>query len=92
MPEDKASRVTRFHRNTLRAVADIVGATGVSSPAELKPHHFNMRLNSGETVTGDKAYPELPMGCLVENTCEDEEFARRWVSASADNFARPDLR
>lgn len=88
VPEDKTARVIRFHKNTLRAVADIVGAAGLSSPDDLKPHHFNMRLNSGETVTGDKAYPELPMGCLINNTCTNDEYSRRWAAASADQFSQ----
>ncbi|WP_425405081.1 FMN-binding glutamate synthase family protein [Hwanghaeella sp.] len=92
VPADKALRVARFHRNTLRAVADIVGAAGLRKPAELKPHHFNMRLNSGETVTGDKAYPELPIGCLVDDTCKNDEYSRRWTAASADTFNREDGR
>lgn len=86
-PVEKADRVARFHANTLRAVADIIGAAGLEAPAELQPRHFNIRQNSGETVTGDIAYKELPAGCLIAATCPDENYTRRWAVASAESFS-----
>ena len=88
-PRDKATRVYHFHRNTLRAVADIVGAAGLTDPAELRPRHFNVRLTTGEAVTGDVAFPELPPGCLMDGRCEDDAYVRRWELAAADSFAAP---
>ena len=36
---DKSRRVSNFHKNTLKALAEIVGCAGLSHPTELKPHH-----------------------------------------------------
>ena len=88
--DDKSRRVANFHRNTLKAVADMVGAAGLERPADLRPQHFNVRQNSGETVTGDIALPELPEGCLVDGACEDNAYASRWRRARADSFALVD--
>ncbi len=90
VPEEKAERVARFHRNTLRAVADMVAAAGLAHPVDFQPKHFNIRLKSGETVGGDVAFPELPLSCLVEDTCEDPHYATRWARARAESFAPVD--
>lgn len=87
VPKDKAERVARFHANTLRAVADMVGAAGLESPAQLAPKHFNIRLKSGETVSGDVAFPEIPVGSLVDGSLEDDLYAPRWARARAESFA-----
>ncbi len=83
--DDKSHRVFRFHQNTLRAVADMVGAAGLNDPAELHPKHFNVRQNSGETVAGDIAYPEWPVGGLIDGTCDAEQLTR-WSKARAETF------
>ena len=83
--DDKSQRVARFHANTLRAVADMVGAAGLDNPAQLHPKHFNVRQNSGETVAGDVAYPEWPVGGLLDGTCDPEQMVR-WSKARADTF------
>lgn len=84
---DKAVRVARFHENTLKAVRDMVGAAGLLHPDELAPMHFNVRQNDGGTVTGDVAYPQLPVGSLIDGTCEDPDYALRWTRARAQSFA-----
>ena len=83
---DKSQRVFRFHENPLRAVADMVGAAGLDRPEELHPKHFQVRQKSGETVSGDVAYPEWPIGCLVDGTCEEPATIQRWSRARADSF------
>ena len=40
---DKAPRVANFHRNTLRALAELLGAAGLNHPNELKPWHLQIR-------------------------------------------------
>ena len=88
--EDKAERVARFHENTLKAVRDMVGAAGLTDPQQLAPMHFNVRQKDGAVVTGDVAYPELPVGSLLRGDCDDAGYADRWARARADSFARVD--
>ncbi|MBP5857985.1 FMN-binding glutamate synthase family protein [Marivibrio halodurans] len=90
VPADKSVRVTRFHANTLRAVADMVGAAGLRAPIDLEPRHFNIRLKSGETVSGDVAFPEIPVGCLNDPDHFDEVYSHRWARARAESFAPVD--
>lgn len=85
--EDKCQRVARFHGNTLRALADMVGAAGLSHPRELRPRHFNSRGAGNEVITGDVAYPELGNGSLLDGTCTDEIYASRWMIAKSESFS-----
>jgi glutamate synthase domain-containing protein 2 len=85
---DKHVRVANFHRNTMQALSHMIGAAGLEDPQELRPYHFNFRQKSGETLTGDLAYPELEEGCLAENRCMDPAYAHRWNRARAESFVR----
>jgi len=87
---DKAERVANFHRNTLRALADMIGAAGLDDPHQLKPHHFNIRRSDGRIATGDMAFPEIAIGGLVDGSCDDPDYAERWNRARAESFAPPE--
>lgn len=84
---DKSVRVANFHRNTLRAVADLIGAAGLERPGQLRPHHFNQRAADGNILTGAQAWPELPEGALLDGSCADPAYAGPWRRARADSFA-----
>ncbi len=87
--DDKSHSVARFHENTLRAVADMIGAAGLDDPAKLHPKHLNIRQKSGDTVAGDVAYPEWPVGCLLDGSAPAEQLAR-WSKARAETFREVD--
>jgi glutamate synthase domain-containing protein 2 len=82
---DKAPRVASYHRNTLGAIAQVVGAAGLSHPADLRPWHIHMRSATGEVVRGDVAYHHLPRGALLSGDVDDR-LKREWDRASADSF------
>ncbi|MGM0583534.1 MAG: FMN-binding glutamate synthase family protein [Pseudomonadota bacterium] len=88
--DDKCVRVANFHRNTLNALSHMVGAAGLSEPHDLRLHHLNFRQKNGETLTGDLAYPEMAAGSLVDGSCGDQNYLRRWNRARADSFAPVD--
>lgn len=87
---DKASRVARFHGNTLKALGEMAAAAGLSHPSEFLPRHFLMRKSDGEMITGDDAYPYLPMGFLINNQIDEFGYLARWKRAHTDSFAPSD--
>ncbi|MEM9198160.1 MAG: FMN-binding glutamate synthase family protein [Pseudomonadota bacterium] len=87
---DKSQRVERFHRNTLKALAELVGAAGLSHPGELQPRHFMVRTHSGSTEAGDEAFPWLPDGFLIRGEEDPRGYLKRWNRARADSFAAID--
>jgi glutamate synthase domain-containing protein 2 len=83
--DDKAPRVANFHKNTLRALAELLGAAGLSHPAEVMPWHLHIRHQSGQVLRADAIYPRLGPGAILEGDMP-EELAREWQSARAESF------
>ena len=84
--EDKAPRVASYHRNTLNAIGQVIGAAGLSHPADLRPWHIHVRSTTGEVVRGDVAYDHVTRGALLTGDV-GEKLLHEWKRASADSFA-----
>ncbi len=90
-PGDKAERVYRFHDNTMKALAEMTGAAGLSHPGEFLPHHLIMRETDRDMVTGDEIYPYLPDGFLLREEEDKFGYLMRWYRSRAESFAPFDL-
>ena len=82
---DKFKRVHTYHRNTLRALAEVLGSAGLNHPSELKPWHLHVRAATGDVVRGDVAYHHLDRGALISGAV-DERLKREWDRAQATTF------
>ncbi|MDU8945143.1 FMN-binding glutamate synthase family protein [Ovoidimarina sediminis] len=87
---DKSHRVARFHKNTLKALAEMAGAAGLDDPRDFQPHHIMQRENSGEMVTGNEAFPYLPEGFLIRGEEAGGGYLDRWTRADPRSFAPPE--
>ena len=85
--DDKKSRVENFHRNTMKALAEMSGAAGLSDPRKFLPHHFLQRDASGVVVTGDEVFPYLPEGFLLRGEDCGNGYLERWNRADSASFA-----
>ncbi|MEM6385325.1 MAG: FMN-binding glutamate synthase family protein [Pseudomonadota bacterium] len=83
---DKAERVYRFHKNTIKALGEMTGAAGLTHPAQFKPHHLLLRESDRNMVTGEEVYPYLPEGFLLRDEEDDFGYLARWSRARADGF------
>ncbi|TWT06107.1 FMN-binding glutamate synthase family protein [Reyranella sp. CPCC 100927] len=83
---DKAERVYRFHRSTLKALAEVVAAAGLEHPQDLQPRHFSQRVAPNLVQRFDQIYRFLKPGELLAGT-DDPRFADAWRAARADSFA-----
>ncbi|MEM9938190.1 MAG: FMN-binding glutamate synthase family protein [Pseudomonadota bacterium] len=82
---DKAERVYHFHRNTVAALMEVVGAAGCDHPGELEPRHIIHRISQDTALPGDEAYDLLKPGALLDNA-EDTALAQDWARAQAQSF------
>ncbi len=87
--EEKAQRVARFHGATIRALHEIIVASGLDSPSDLRPYHLRQRINVAEMRQFDEIYPFARTGELIDGT-DSPMLARWWNAASADTFRRVD--
>lgn len=84
---DKAQRVANFHRNTLRALAELLAAAGLTHPGQLRPHHIVRRVSPSEVRLLSALFPELEPGELLRGEFRHEVLRAGWQMARADSFA-----
>jgi len=87
--KDKAKRVDNYHRNSLKALAQLLGAAGLSHPAEIRPSHIYLRDAEGHAIRGDHAFVSLAPGSLIDGTATGP-IAQEWARARADSFLPAD--
>ena len=86
VPTDKSVRVASFHQETIRSLAEMLGAVGLSDPADLRPWHVLHRTSSTQTKHYGELYDFLEPGELLRERVP-ETYRRACQSASAETFA-----
>ncbi len=83
---DKAKRVESYHRNTIEALAETIGAAGLQHPAELSARHVWRRVSTDMAKNFADLYAHLRPNELLTGA-EDPRFALPWARAQAESFA-----
>nr|WP_051749494.1 FMN-binding glutamate synthase family protein [Nevskia soli] len=84
--EDKSQRVFHFHRNTLHALGELVGAAGLQHPADLKPRHIVRRVSGSEIRLLSNLYKFLKPGELLTNPAAHVVYETYWAQSSSRSF------
>jgi glutamate synthase domain-containing protein 2 len=84
---DKAQRVYNFHRNTLKALAEILAAAGLEHPSDIGPHHLVRRVSSTQIQLFSQLHIYLEPGELLQENIKHEFYKNSWAMARADSFA-----
>lgn len=87
---DKSVRVANFHRNTLDALANLLGAAGLKHPSELGPEHIVRRVSKTTVHSYMDLYTFLEPGVLISGKQTNHAvFEKYWDDARADSFEPP---
>ncbi len=86
VPETKAERVHNFHRNTLKALGELLGAAGLQHPTQLKPCHVSRRMGDQTVALLSEIYHFAKPGELLEGQRPGPLFERYWDAASSEAF------
>jgi glutamate synthase domain-containing protein 2 len=86
---DKAERVKMFHDNTLKALKELIAASGLSHPDELGPEHIIRRVSSTEVRSLSALYHFVKPGELIGGLPDHAVFKVFWEAARTDSFAAP---
>ena len=87
VPDDKAERVYNFHKNTLKALGELVGAAGLSHPNEIKPHHIVRRISPNEVRLVSNIIRFVKPGELLGGDLSAHPvYATFWNMADARSF------
>jgi glutamate synthase domain-containing protein 2 len=81
----KAERVTNFHRETIKSLAEMLAAAGMASPNDLQPHHISRRVGDGRILTLADLHPVLANGALLAGNA-NPEILNMWTRASSARF------
>jgi glutamate synthase domain-containing protein 2 len=88
---DKATRVANFHNQTVAALAELIGAAGLTHPSQVRPGYLMTRDGDGRAVSFARSIDTLPAGCLATVDARadalPEPFRSCWGEARADRFA-----
>ena len=83
---DKAERVLNFHRNTLRALSEMIAAAGLEHPSQIRPHHLVRRVGGAEVRLFSQLHVFLEPGELLGGKSERDFYAHAWSLGRPDSF------
>lgn len=83
---DKAERVFSFHRNTLKALSEMIAAAGLEHPSQLGPHHLVRRVSLTEIRLFSQLHIFLDDGELLTGSHDRDFYSAAWRLARADSF------
>jgi glutamate synthase domain-containing protein 2 len=83
--DEKAPRVASFHGRTIESLLELVGAAGLKSPSDLRPHHVFRRISPSDVRHLGEIYPLLEEGSLLSGTAPDA-YKVLWSHADARRF------
>ncbi|MBU0809078.1 MAG: FMN-binding glutamate synthase family protein [Gammaproteobacteria bacterium] len=84
---DKAERVHSFHRNTLKALAEMLAAAGLEHPSQVEAKHLVRRMSASEIKLYSQLHVFLKPGELLSGEVSGEFYSRMWHMAQAGSFA-----
>jgi glutamate synthase domain-containing protein 2 len=86
--DEKAPRVRNFHNNTVKALAELLAASGLEHPEEMTRNHIYHRIGSGKILRYDEMYPLIERGCMLDrNIPVPEVYERDLAVARTETFA-----
>jgi len=85
--QDKAPRVANYHRNTLAALGELLGAAGLTHPDQLKAHHIACRISGNHVTLLSTVFPEAKPGEILQGELGSRVLQLGWPMADPRSFA-----
>lgn len=82
---DKSVRVFNFHKNTVRATAELIASGNLSHTSALNRSHIYRRINQSEIKRYDQIFPYIETNCLIQGHIRDD-FKLVMEESNADSF------
>ena len=84
---DKAERVAHFHSNTLKALAELIAAAGLSHPDQLRPHHIIRRISRDQVKPASSLLTHiLPGQLLTDKSLAAQPTAQQGAANQSDHL------
>ncbi len=85
--DDKAPRTANFHEETIHSFLEMIAASGLQSPSDIRRKHINKRAGISKVVKYDEMYPEMEPGCLLSKTTMPEKYRVYFEDAKVSTTA-----
>lgn len=82
---DKAERVCNYHNETVRALADLLTASGHRHPEQIERDHIYQRVSTNHIMRYDEIYPPVEPGCMLNGDAPDR-YRRYLAEAQTHSF------
>lgn len=86
---DKAERVYGFHQNTLKALKELLCASGLTHPEQIGPEHVIRRVSSTEVRSLATLHHWVKPNALIDGVSDHPVFQVFWAQSSSSSFAAP---
>lgn len=83
---DKRQRVANFHEATVKSVVELLAASGLKHPGDVKRQHIFRRTSLNEVRRYSEIFPYLEKGCLLEEKKVPKYLQLDWAEARAASF------
>ncbi|TDR20544.1 FMN-binding glutamate synthase family protein [Marinicella litoralis] len=83
---DKGQRVARYHGQMMKNMAELLGAAGLESMADLRPSHIMHRVKGTLVKSYEEMFPTLAEGVLLDEASRPESWAADWQAAQTSRW------
>ena len=87
--EDKKHRVANFHRNTIKSVVELLGASGLERKENITRSHIYRRVSFKSMATYEEIFPSYKAGSFLADI--PERYKQDFAVASADYWGFPNI-
>ena len=84
--ELKGQRVANYHKAMIENLLELLAAAGLEKLEDLKPAHIHQRVGGTVVRDYDEMYPQIPQGCLLQETTVPEDWKTTWDKADANTW------
>jgi len=82
---NKSVRVQRFHKETVHALLELLGAAGLEHPDDLRPWHINRRVSPTQVLNYAQIYDTIEPGALLSEPVP-AQYEAAWLVATSEAF------
>ncbi|MTI31803.1 FMN-binding glutamate synthase family protein [Xanthovirga aplysinae] len=73
--EEKSKRVASYHDQTLHSFIELIAASGIDTPSEIRRSHIYRRVTMEKVKKYDELFPYVENGSLIQNNVVLEKYS-----------------
>lgn len=87
--EDKKTRVANFHKNTVKSVVELLGASGLEKKENITRSHIYRRISFQSMLTYEEIFPSYAIGSFLKEI--PQRYKHDFAYASPDHWGMTNI-